>query len=83
MPMPEKQVSGSPAGGAAEGPREPSEGETSPREEVPTFICEFCGRDKPVAQVFPCTLCNMNFCVEHLALKHHYCVGALGKPQVM
>jgi hypothetical protein len=77
LSMSERQVNG-----PAEPQLQSSEIQANTEKRAPTFICEYCGPEKPVAQVFPCTLCNMNFCVEHLALKHHYCIGALGKPQV-
>jgi hypothetical protein len=49
----------------------------------PTFICEFCGPEKPVAQVYQCTACQLNYCVKHLAIMGHYCFGALGKSQTI
>jgi predicted nucleic acid binding AN1-type Zn finger protein len=54
-----------------------------PRKERPMSICESCGPDEPVDQVFQCTLCTMNFCVKHLAPMAHSCFGALGKPQTI
>jgi hypothetical protein len=46
-------------------------------------VCESCGPDYPVDQVFQCTLCVMNYCVKHLAPMAHSCFGALGKPQAI
>jgi len=46
-----------------------------------TFVCESCGPNKPVEQVYQCTLCTMSYCVRHLAPMAHYCFGALGKSQ--
>ena len=60
-------------GGSASAPDAPKE--------QPTFICEICGPDKPVAAVYKCTACEMNYCVKHLAIMSHYCFGALGKSQ--
>ena len=51
--------------------------------ERPTYLCEFCGPDKPAEQVYRCTLCELNYCVKHLAPMAHYCFGALGKSQTI
>lgn len=48
-----------------------------------TYLCEFCGPEKPALQVFACTLCTLNYCVRHLSPMAHYCFGALGKPQTI
>ena len=53
----------------------------APAKEHPPFLCESCGPDKPADQVFQCTLCALNYCVNHLAPMAHYCFGALGKSQ--
>jgi hypothetical protein len=66
LSMSEKHVDG-----PTEPQLQPSEVQANTTKQAQTFICEYCGPEKPVAQVFPCTLCNI-----------HYCVGALGKPQV-
>jgi hypothetical protein len=52
-----------------------------PEKERPTFICEFCGPQKPAEEVFQCTLCMHKYCVTHLNPMAHYCFGALGKAQ--
>ena len=50
-------------------------------EQAPTFLCEFCGADKPAATVYSCTLCMMSFCTKHLNPAAHDCsFGAFGKP---
>jgi len=49
--------------------------------EAPTYLCEFCGPDKPASQVYVCTLCTMSFCINHLHVVAHDCsIGAFGKP---
>ena len=54
-----------------------------PAKERPTFLCESCGPEMPVDEVYQCTLCTMKYCVRHLAPMAHYCFGALGKPQTI
>ena len=39
----------------------------------PQFICNICGRDKPVQQVFQCTICLKDFCVIHIGPWLHDC----------
>lgn len=80
--MAEEKTSAATAGGAVDRPQSSPDSTATPQKDRPTFICEMCGPERPVDQVFQCTLCTMSFCVQHLALKHHYCVGALGKAQV-
>jgi len=41
--------------------------------EHPTFICDFCGPQKPAVKVFQCTVCLKSFCVEHLGTWAHDC----------
>jgi len=55
----------------------------APARSRPTFVCESCGPDKPVEEVYVCTLCVMNYCIKHLAPMAHYCFGALGKSQTI
>jgi hypothetical protein len=51
-----------------------SENESSaPVEQKPTFICDWCGRDKPVEQVWQCTLCLKDYCVNHINPSFHNC----------
>ena len=38
-----------------------------------TFICEMCGADKPVDQVFQCQICMKEYCVWHLGTWIHDC----------
>ena len=69
---------------AAQGPSAPvAPSPSAPAKEHPLYVCEACGPDKPAAQVFQCTLCALNYCVNHLAPMAHYCFGALGKPQTI
>ncbi len=42
-------------------------------EKKPTFICDFCGPEKPADQVFQCTVCLKDFCVVHLVTWAHDC----------
>jgi len=49
------------------------EGEVSSEGQKPTFICEMCGPDKPVDKVFRCTVCQKEYCIEHLGTWVHDC----------
>ena len=50
------------------------EGEGQPVvEKQKKFVCEVCGLDKPVDEVFQCTFCLKEFCVEHAGLWAHNC----------
>lgn len=81
--MAEKQAD---QAGAVEGGRatpESPEAAPVPAKERPTFVCESCGPQKPVQEVYQCTLCTLSYCVNHIAPMAHYCFGALGKPQTI
>ena len=39
----------------------------------PSFICDVCGPEKPAEQVFQCTVCLKNFCIDHLGTWAHDC----------
>ena len=81
--MPEGESQKPESGEASESPKVAS-AEVAAENKVPeTFLCEFCGPDHPALKVFTCTLCNLNYCVKHLAPMAHYCFGALGKPQTI
>ena len=49
------------------------EGEVAEAKPKPTFVCNVCGPDKPVEQVFQCTVCLKDFCVTHLGTWVHDC----------
>ena len=49
------------------------EDEAAGDKQEPSFICDFCGHDKPVRQVFQCTVCLKDFCVTHLGTWAHEC----------
>ena len=49
------------------------EAEGTGKEQKPSFICDFCGLDKPVVQVFQCTVCLKDFCVTHIGTWAHEC----------
>jgi hypothetical protein len=76
--MPEKQADQASVGSATS-----HETTATAPNPSPVFICEYCGPEKPVAQVFQCTACQLNYCVPHLAIMAHYCFGALGKSQTI
>lgn len=37
------------------------------------YVCEVCGVDRPVDQVFQCTICLKYFCVNHVGPWLHDC----------
>ncbi|MGA2664945.1 MAG: hypothetical protein ABSF83_08380 [Nitrososphaerales archaeon] len=79
--MAENRAVGKEAAGETPATAEPSTPATAKERLV--YICESCGPEMPVDQVYSCTLCTLNYCVKHLAPMAHYCFGALGKPQTI
>lgn len=47
-----------------------------PHQAKKTYICETCGRDAPVEQVWPCVVCTKSYCVQHLEFTLHNCYGS-------
>jgi hypothetical protein len=37
------------------------------------YVCDMCGPDDPVAQVFQCTVCLRSYCVKHIGTWIHPC----------
>jgi hypothetical protein len=49
------------------------ETEAAEEKQQPTFLCDFCGPEKPAAQVYQCTVCLKSFCMAHLGTWSHDC----------
>jgi hypothetical protein len=55
-------------------PMSMSQGEADvPGKKAPAYVCDTCGVQKPGVEVFQCTVCLKDFCVNHLEPGLHHC----------